>query len=475
MSNQKDLLFPLGGGNEIGASSYLLQVNGKRVLIDAGLRLHGPRAFPDYASLSQIGLMGLYECDCVCITHAHLDHVGSLPAVYYETRSKSYDTPIYATRPSIDIASVLLNDTVKIKRVRGEYVGDIEIHEFEKNLVQETVEAIQDVRFNNSFNAASGIKVTYFPAGHILGAAMILFEIDGFRALFTGDFCGDGQNTISGYRLPEKLPDIDLMVCESTYAYEKSDIDFRIEHEKFIEEIESAIVQGGKVLIPAFAVGRSQEVIMLLRQAKEFGRISVEFPVYTDGMVNQVCEIYDKHRSFLSKDVANIKGNLFFSNELGIQKSLYDFRKPGTADRLRKPPPCCIIASSGMLADGSRSSDYAKVLIGDPRNKILFTGYLDEESPGHQLLLQSGRKLHKWKECNVAAQIVPYRLSAHAPLEQITKLVERVNPRQVVFIHGDADKSENQDNFFSNSNFFRWGKCNIRPHISRNQDPIYLG
>lgn len=475
MAIAPDLLYPLGGGDEIGASSYLLQVSGRRVLIDAGLRLRGPRAFPDYSSLSQIGLMGLYECDCVCITHAHLDHTGSLPAVYEKTRAKSHNTPIYATSASKDIATVLLTDTVKIKKAHGEYGGDVEIQEFEKQLVQDTVASIREVGFHQPFEAAPGIQVTYFPAGHILGAAMVLIEIAGFRALFSGDFCGDGQKTVNGYRLPEKLPEIDLMICESTYAYRKTDIQFSEQQETLIAQIEMGIKQGGKVLIPAFAVGRSQEVLMLLRLAREAGQLSDNFPIYTDGMVNQVCEIYNSRREFLAPKISAAPGHLFFSDEVSIQASPFDFRRPDTLENFQKSEPCCIIASSGMLIGGSRSAAYAEAMIENPRNMILFTGYLDEESPGSRLLQTNAHlksfQLNK-KEYNVAARILPYHLSAHASLGQITDLVERVNPKQVVFVHGYANH-ENPDNLFSK--WYDWGKRSIQPAISSNQGIVYLG
>ena len=228
-------------------------------------------------------------------------------------------------------------------------------------------------------------------------------------------------------------------------------------------------------MIPAFAVGRSQEVLMLLRQARESGRLSKEFPIYTDGMVNQICETYNEHRDFLHTTIRDTQGHLFFSKEIGIQVSPYDFRQPSTAKAFQQSPPCCVIASSGMLIDGSRSARYAENMITNACNLILFTGYLDEESPGNKLL-QANSNLGNFKlngkMHNVAARILPYHLSAHASLEQITALVERVNPKRVVFVHGNADY-QNPDNLFAK--FYEWGKHTIQPTIANNQTPIYLG
>jgi len=476
IQNLPNLFFALGGGSEIGASSYFLQANGKRVLVDAGLRLHGRLTFPDYTSLYRpIGMTGLYECDCVLITHAHLDHTGSLPAVFEKTRAKGRNTPIYATKPTKDIAAVLLSDTIKIKKARGEYMnGDVGIQEFERSLVTDTLESIQSVEFSQPFEAAPGIRVTYYPGGHILGAAMALVEIGNFRALFTGDFSGEGQKNIGGYHLPEHLPEIDLLVCESTYAYRRTDIKFVQQQQAFIAQVEEGIRRGGKILIPAFAVGRSQEVLMLLRMAREAGHLT-DFPIYTDGMVNQICEIYDSHRKYLLPSVKDIQGDLFFSPELNIQHSPFDFRRKETAGIFNKSSPCCIVASSGMLADGSRSAAYAAEMLEDPRNTILFTGYQDEESPGKKLL-NSNSTLNKFringKEYNNQATKMAYYLSAHADLKQITSLVDQVNPRQVIFVHGNADSSEPENLY---SHFYKWGKENIQPLVSNNQIPIHLG
>ena len=113
----------------------------------------------------------------------------------------------------------MLNDTIKIKRKHREFKGDIQLQEYEKAITEQSIDAIQPIDFYQSFNPAPGIQITFFPAGHILGAAMILIEVDDHRILISGDFSGDGQQTISGYSLPEKFPSIDLLVCESTYAY----------------------------------------------------------------------------------------------------------------------------------------------------------------------------------------------------------------------------------------------------------------
>ena len=465
------LFVALGGGDEIGASSYLLQANGKRVLIDAGLRLRGSRVYPDFPFVSQIGMLGLWECDCVCLTHAHLDHSGALPAVH----QKAPEIPLYATPPTKDIAAILLRDTVKIAHKKGMFQGDVQIRRHSQEAVQNALKNLIVRPYSQSFEAAPDIQIAFYPAGHILGAAMVLVEIGEFHALFTGDFGGDGQVTVPGYHLPDPLPPIDLMVCESTYAYRRqaSEKSLVEQQRDLLGNISNTVSQGGKVLVPAFAVGRSQEILLLLRQA--FADQQVDpFPVWSDGMVNQVCQVYDKHRGYLRSDSQETIGDVLFDAELGIQPAPFTRGGPDFASQLDKEAPCCIVASSGMLVNGSRSASYASRLIEEKRNRILFTGYLDEESPGKGLLNAIARKPRfkiNGKEHTVRADVKRYHLSAHASLDQIVSLVERVKPKNVVFVHGQSSHAA-KDSLFSRLHHL--ATKGIHPVMARNNRPVVL-
>lgn len=461
----------LGGGDEIGASSYLLQVDGKRVLVDAGLRLRGQRVYPDFPYISQVGMLGLWECDCVCLSHAHLDHSGALPAVH----EKAPETPIYCTPPTKDIAEILLRDTIKITHKRGEFMGDVQLKEYSQAATRKVLDSLIEFPFAQPFNAAPGVQITFYSAGHILGAAMVLVEIGEFRALFSGDFCGGGQLTIHGHRLPDRLPPIDLMVCESTYAYRghESHISIEQQHRELVEQVVQVISRGGKVLIPAFAVGRAQEILVLLRKA--LGQRQFDpFPVWSDGMVNQVCRVYNRHRSYLKPELRGIDGDVFFDSTLGIQPAPFAPGGPDFATLLDKQPPCCIVASSGMLVSGSRSASYACQLFTGKRNRILFTGYLDEESPGKGLLKAITNKPQfrlNGKKHNVQAEAQRYHLSAHANLDQIVNFVERVKPKQAIFVHGQPGHTARDSLFRRLHHLARQG---IHPHMARNNRPIIL-
>ena len=461
----------LGGGDEIGASSYLLQVDGKRVLVDAGLRLRGSRVYPDFPFVSQAGMLGLWECDCVCLTHAHLDHSGALPAVH----EKAPDVPLYATPPTKDIAAILLRDTVKIAYKRGEFMGDVLLKEYTQEATHNVLDSLNLRSFAQPFEAAPGIQVTFYPAGHILGAAMVLVEIGDFRALFSGDFCGDDQLTIQGYSLPDMLPPIDLMVCESTYAYKGHELDIPLiqQQRDLVEQVVRVVSRGGKVLIPAFAVGRAQEVLALLRHTLARSEFD-PFPVWSDGMVNQVCQVYNRHRPYLKPDLCELEGDVLFDAKLGIKPAPFEQGMPDFTTLLGDQPPCCIVASSGMLVNGSRSASYASQLIEGKRNLILFTGYLDEESPGKGLLnaITSKPKFRlNGTEYIVQAKVQRYHLSAHASLDQIVGLVERVKPNQVVFVHGQSGHTA-RDNLFGRLHYLE--QQGIHPVMSRNNRFVIL-
>ena len=182
MAKISSFLVALGGGDEIGASSYLLEVDGKRGLVDAGLRLKGGRHFPDYEFISQIGMVSLNQCDAVFLTHAHMDHSGSPPVGFHaNSQPCQRNSHFYNCANKSHYKNPAQRYVERLGLRHEEFVGDLDIQEFEKSITETTLETVQPVKFGQSFQAAPGIQATYFPAGHILGAAMVLIEIGEFR------------------------------------------------------------------------------------------------------------------------------------------------------------------------------------------------------------------------------------------------------------------------------------------------------
>jgi Cft2 family RNA processing exonuclease len=415
--NMPNLFFPVGGGNEIGASCYFVQLNGTKFLLDAGIRLHTDSIYPRFHSLYVENLLdGLWELDGILLSHGHIDHIGSLPFVVEEAQ----DVPIYATLPTREIVDLQLNQSLTSPTFKhAELVDFPRVKEFNALRVQRAIENITPIEWHSPITCET-CQITFFPAGHILGASMVYIESDAGNILFTGDFTPFDQLTVPKYQLPDDL-DVDLLITESTYGYQESpyvaDIDEEREH--FAQKIDRCLDRGGTVLIPAFAIGRSQEVALILRNLIRNGRLK-PFTIYIDGLARVACDIYQDN------------GVQLFGHELG--KAPQDFIDALDAFN------GVIIASSGMLLDNSMSARYAEKLLPDPRNAIFFSGYLDEESPGRKL-----ERLHESKgqhfrinerDVPVHADVDTYRLSAHTGSEGILSLIERVTPKKVIFVHG---------------------------------------
>ena len=412
----KNIFFPLGGGDEIGASSYYLQLDGTRLLLDCGLRPQGKRVYPDFDLLYAAGYCdGLWELDSAFISHGHLDHCGALPKLVEEAPN----LPIYTATPGKQLIKLLLDDTVRISTDRSDGNRDFNLQLFNALTVERGIGAVAEKKWGEAVDTGA-CRVTFFPAGHILGASMIYIEAESVKVLFTGDYSHYKQFTVPAYSIPEDL-EVDVLITETTYGYRnvydrETVFDERL---NFAHQLEEIISVGGSVLIPAFAVGRSQELALLVRELM-LQRVLPSFPVYIDGMAKAACDLYENNdieifTGEVQKAPAQLIKNLDYFNGL-------------------------VISSSGMLAEGSLSARYAERILPRAKNALFFTGYLDEESPGGRLgrlreNAGSSFRLHG-KNVAVRAAVHSYRLSAHTDSSGIFQLVEKLQPKKVVFVHG---------------------------------------
>lgn len=437
----------LGGGEKIGGTSILISVNEHHLLLDAGMHLNEEAPYPDYTPLYEQGLT-LEDMDALLISHAHTDHSGALPDIHKQCRS----LPIYATEATIDLMKLLLLDSARIGKGTTTSL-------YSEEDVQRTLMSVRPVDFNHTFTIPSKNKewkVTYFPSGHILGAGSIHIEIEGITILFTGDYSLDDQKTVKGLALPETLK-VDYLITESTYGYLPTNASMnRSQQEKlFVEAIKRTMSQGGSVLIPAFALGRAQEIILILKDTFKKERF-LPFNLFLDGRVIDVCSVYqrysERHRYINPAYFQNEDDEyLFFGGGVQSAQEIYsnhrnsDFTFKDFMEDYIQPGNNCIVASSGMLLDNSASARYAEYMISETRNSIAFTGYLDEESPGKHILQkvklaeESKVKINS-VEKTVRAKIESFRLSAHASREQILKLIIQLHPKKVFLMHGEHEK-----------------------------------
>lgn len=427
-------IYPFGGADEVGASSKLIEIEESRILVDVGIRM-GPgqnSPLPDFPDFDKVGMP-----DAVLLTHAHTDHIGALPVL----RNLWHEgVKVYWTSPTKAITRVMLRDNVKIMENEEQEKGKSPLYtrddfEFFLNCMDREVPWLEPVPI------CGGVTATWIPAGHIFGAAMIYIQGKHESILMTGDVSVTNQLTIPGMDVPEWVKP-DVMVIESTYGNRQHERTRKQEARRLAEGVAQMIEKGGKVLIPAFAVGRAQEVILVLKRAMESGQIT-KFPVYVDGVVRKVNTIYSNFVGELSRPLnceAARGEKLFYTDAIEPVGSSEE------SNRILSGPPCCIVASSGMLI-GGKSSFYAKHLAKDPNNLIAITGYQAEGTPGRALWdwMEAGRptdqmwQLKDQEPVLLKCQVEKYSLSAHADSEELLELVEKVQPRKLFLVHGDAE------------------------------------
>jgi Cft2 family RNA processing exonuclease len=419
----------LGGASEVGASCTLLHLSGHRLLIDGGIR---PAAKAGQPRLPDLALLEGAPPEALLITHAHIDHTGALPLV----ASRFPHLPVYATESTRVLTDILLRDAVRVME-QEELRPEGETPLYDAAQADAFLGRITTVNVQQAFApmpSVPGLTVRFLPAGHILGAAMLFFQTPEGTLLHTGDISVTDQRTVKGLDV-QALPQADVMICEGTYG-NRTHTNRKEEEHKLAETVQSVLARGGRILCPAFAVGRAQEVVLILKAYRASGQVS-PVPIYLDGMVLAVCTAYqvqshDLHPN-LQHYLKNARRPLFADPDLHI----FAVRSQDRAALMKRTDPMIVISSSGMLTGGA-SPLYAAEMATRPQDGILFTGYQDEESPGTALLrAQTGDVLRLGEQSvSLACQVARYNLSGHADAEQIVHVVTRVHPRHLILVHG---------------------------------------
>lgn len=415
----------LGGGDEIGASCLHVELNGTRLLFDAGMRMHSDEAMPALSMIEELG-----GVDAVFITHAHADHIGALPVAHLLCPN----APVYATPPTIDLMRIMMQDSYRILESRSQ--TEHTLMPYTEAQMTSLLEAVRPLPPRRAVQVKD-VEVTSYRAGHILGAVMFGIAGGGERLLISGDISVRAGRTIPGVKVPYDFQP-DVVVLESTYG-NRLHVDRHLEEKRLAENVAEVVAGGGFALIPAFALGRSQEVLLVLQDYMEKGLIP-RFPIYVDGLVTPICRIYRGYPQYLKGPLAyriRKHGDAFLQEDRVIA---VENRKQ--REQVLQGPPGCIVASSGMLIGGA-SVWYAERLVQEEKHAIFITGYQDEESPGRQLLsLADGE--HNTLELNgttydVHCRVDKYGLSAHADAMEMVRFVEGLKPAHTLLVHGDEE------------------------------------
>ncbi|WP_224267828.1 MBL fold metallo-hydrolase [Haloprofundus salinisoli] len=398
----------LGGAREVGRSAILVN---DRLLLDYGMLTGNPPQFP----------VGSVDPDAVVVSHGHLDHVGAIPTLL----SGDARPPLHWTPPTYELAMTLARDMLKLH-------GGTYSCPFTENDLKRVTEVAETHGYRETFEAA-GHEVTFYNAGHIPGSAHVLVDDGETRLLYTGDFHTDSPRgsfasasranrlgeSIRGQRLVSgstARPDADVVVCESTYSDVEHDHRADVER-RFVESVRTTLWEGGTVVVPAFAIGRTQELMLVCA--------AHDIDCYVDGMGQRVTRMLRSYPEFV-RDADALKR--------AVSNARFVTGRDGQRKRIARKNTV-IITTSGMLSGGPAMT-YIPEIRTDPVNKITMTGYQVEGTPGRQLL-ERGRCELNGGVVPVAAQAEAYDFSAHADADGLRSFLDEYRGARALVNHGD--------------------------------------
>ena len=432
----KDLkirLSALGGFREVGRSCILMQTRDSNILLDVGLNVGNPtERFPFF----EIPEFTIRDLDAVIISHAHLDHCGLVPFLY----KYGYRGPVYSTLPTRNLSTMLQLDFIQICEKEG-YPSP-----YSKRDVKSTVLHTIPLSWGKVTDIAPDIKLTLHNSGHILGSSMVHlhFGKGDYNFVYTGDF--KYQKTRLLEKAAVKFPRVEALLIESTYGGPQDRIPSRQESERELKQIlNSTLKRGGKVLIPVLAVGRAQELLIVLEEYISKGFID-KVPIFIDGLISEATAIHTANPDFLSSD---LREKILHQ---GKNPFLSDYFETVSAQEERlniiTGGPCIILATSGMLIGGP-SVQYLKALAEDPNNALIFVSYQVSGTLGSRV--QKGFKSFNYVDAKGRTQLVKINLkiftlegfSGHSSRSQISQFLRRIQPRpkKVLVCHGEESKA----------------------------------
>lgn len=428
-------LTAMGGFKEVGRSCMLLQTPNSRVLLDCGVNVAGRDDKSSYPVLNAPEFR-IEDLDAVVLSHAHLDHCGFIPYLYHY----GYEGPVYCTTATRDLSVLLQMDYIDIAHRENKKL------DFNSVDVKEMIKHTITLDYGEVTDISTDIKLTLHNAGHILGSAMCHLHIgDGsHNMLYTGDFKYERSRLLEP--ATTRFPRVESCVMESTYGGHEDITPSRNNAEKeLMKTIYKTIKRGGKVIVPVFAVGRAQELMIVLEEYMRHGMLD-EVPIHLDGMIWEATAVHTARPEFLSKD---LRDQIFHQGRNPfIAESFNKVQNNAEREQIVEGEPCVILSTSGMLTGGN-SVEYFKWLCEDPRNTMIFVGYQSEGSLGRRI--QRGHKEFpledrdgKTKVYNVNMEIKTIEgFSGHSNRRQLMEFAKRLHPRpdKIITCHGDPYKT----------------------------------
>jgi putative mRNA 3-end processing factor len=390
----------LGACREVGKSCIAVETDDLRIALDCGIKVHDHNEPP---------ALEHFEFDACILTHSHLDHSGSLPVLY-----KHRYIPTFCTFPTVPITTLLLEDSEKIAQLKGHQLP------YKRSDVSKLYRKFTPIPYRTSYEFFDSSKFEFYDAGHIPGSAGVLFEskTNGKkkRVFYTGDFNYSDTKLLGKAKLPEGK--VDALVIESTYAFREHPARKELER-KFCESVRECLEDDCIALVPAFAVGRSQELLLVLHSL-----LQGKNKVFLDGMGKKVSELLHDYPSYVANydSFADCLSKTFFvENSAGRRRAC---EKPGV-----------IVTTSGML-DGGPVLNYLRVLEQSGKGKVFLTGFQVAGTNGRALM--EGKDLFiDGKKQRITLPVESFDFSAHSGAKELREAIKKIDPGKIYCVHGD--------------------------------------
>lgn len=414
-------VIPLGAGQDIGKSCVVVTIKNKTIMFDCGIHLgyNDSRKLPNFDYFN-----GNHHerrpVDIIVISHFHIDHCGSLP---YFVETTQFNGLIFMTHPTKAALPIVLEDCKKIFENKNQMEKPLYTTEQINNCLSKVIA----LNMEETYEIEQEFIIRPYYAGHVIGAAMFFVRYLDETVVYTGDFSTIPDRYLRAATIDCLYPD--LLITESTYGNIVRDLRKSKERE-MIMAVHKTIDIGGKVLIPIFALGRAQEICLLLKNYCE--RIQLSVPIYfTTGLIDKINDIYLKFASYTNESL---------EQPLKIRSILNSkFVKPFEKEYLNSPGPMIIFATPAMLINGP-SLNIFKSICHDSKNTIILPGYCSKGTIGEKIInglkrIEIGKNIY-----DINMKVYNISLSGHADMTGILKIIEQCKPSNVMLVHGDKGK-----------------------------------
>jgi len=408
----------------IGANSYVLDAGLERIVLDTGMdpKGKGLEALPDLRWLED------NSADAIIVTHAHLDHIGSLPVMM----RRQPRAQVYMTELTAELGAAMLHNSCNVMSFQRDQEGIKEYPLFTHREVDAIERKWRRLRPGKRFEPGeNGARAEFFEAGHLPGSVGVKFDLGGLRVFYTGDVHFEDQTMQVAAQFPETEIDVLIMECTRGAAERRADYTRQKESWRLAETIMNTVNHGGSVLMPVFAVGKTQEMLLTLHELRRTGHLSTRIPIHIGGLSSRMTHILDKHAETAHRRHPGLK-LLEMDGLIRAAKGERDLSY--NAGRI-------YALSSGMMTENTASNDFAFRFIDNPKNTVAFVGYADPDSPGGALQRSRAGEKVKLHPAHSAVErrcdVECFDFSGHATREELVDYARRVRPRKVLLVHGD--------------------------------------